>query len=121
MVVYGLSTALSKIAILLLYIRVFTTSNRVFTAGVGLIGFVVIATGIVNTFMTIFQCSPIAYGWNESGGSCIDEVAIARYTAISNVISGAIMLIMPIPRVWRLNLTRSAKIALTATFLHGIM
>lgn len=123
LVLYGLSIAFSKCAILLLYVRVFTTSNRAFTASVYLIGFVVIATGIANTFVAIFQCTPIAYEWNRSiqGGQCIDMVAFARYTMIPNVVTGAIMLIMPLPLAWRLNLTVSARIALTATLLHGIM
>lgn len=123
MLIYGLSIALSKCAILLLYTRVFTTSNRFFTFGAYLIGFIVAATGIVNTSMTIFQCSPVAYEWNKSvhGGKCIDELAFARYMAIPNVITGAVMLIMPIPLVWRLNLNLSAKIAVTATVLHGTM
>ncbi|KAL9070660.1 MAG: hypothetical protein Q9161_004714 [Pseudevernia consocians] len=66
LILHGLSIALSKCAILLLYVRVFTTSNKAFTAGVYVIGFVVIATGIANTFVAIFQCSPIAYEWNKS-------------------------------------------------------
>lgn len=123
LILYALSIALSKCAILLLYIRVFTTSNKAFTVSVYLMGFVVIATGIASTFVAIFQCSPIAYEWDKSiqGGKCIDEVAFARYTAIPNVVTGAIMLIMPLPLSWRLNLTVSARIALTATFMHGIM
>lgn len=105
MVVYGLSIALSKCAILLLYIGVFTTRNKDFTVENYLIGFVVIATGVVNKFVTIFQCSPVAYEWNKSihGGKRVDEVAFARCNADSNVITGAIMLIMPIPLVWSLN------------------
>ena len=122
-ILYGLSIALSKCAILLLYVRVFTTSNRTFTASVYLTGLIVIGTGIANTFGAIFQCSPVAYEWNKSiqGGSCIDEVTFARYMAIPNVVTGVIMLVMPLPLSWRLNLDISAKIALTATLLHGIM
>ena len=119
----GLSIALSKCAILLLYVRVFTSSNRTFIASIYLIGFAVIATGIANTFVAIFQCSPVAYEWNKfnQGGSCIDVVAFVRYMTIPNVVTGAIMLIIPLPLSWKLNLTVSARIALTATFLHGIM
>lgn len=123
LILYGLSIALSKCAILLLYVRVFTTSNKFFTSSVCLMGFVIIATGAANTFVAIFQCSPVAYEWNKSiqGGKCIDQVAFARYMAIPNVVTGAIMLAMPLPLSWKLNLTTSARIALTATFMHGIM
>ncbi|CAF9936255.1 hypothetical protein IMSHALPRED_010522 [Imshaugia aleurites] len=123
LILYGLSIALSKCAILLLYVRVFTTSNKFFTSSVCLMGFVIIATGAANTFVAIFQCSPVAYEWNKSiqGGKCIDQVAFARYMAIPNVVTGAIMLAMPLPLSWKLNLTTSARIALTATFMHGII
>ena len=48
-------------------------------------------------------------------------VAFARFMTIPNVVTGAIMLIMPLPLAWKLNLDFSAKLALTATLLHGIM
>lgn len=123
LILYGLSIALSKCAILFLYVRVFTTSNRTFTLSVYLIGFIVIATGIANTFVSVFQCSPIAYEWDKSlqGGKCIDELTFAQYMAIPNVVTGTLMLVMPLPLAWRLNLDISAKIALIATFLHGTM
>jgi len=123
MVVYGSAVALSKCAILLLYTRVFTTRKRGFTVAVYIVGAVVVATGLVNTFTAIFQCVPIAYKWNKSlsGGKCIDEVAFERYMSIPNVVTGAVMLVMPLPLVWELNITLRQKIALTLTFLHGIM
>ncbi|CAD6583598.1 MAG: hypothetical protein ASARMPRED_001364 [Alectoria sarmentosa] len=65
LILYGLSIALSKCAILLLYLRVFTTSNKAFTVSVYLMGFVVIATGIASIFVAIFQCSPVAYEWDK--------------------------------------------------------
>lgn len=123
LILYGLSVTLSKCAILFLYLRVFTTSNKSFTAGVYVIGFVVIATGIANTFVTIFQCTPVAYEWDKSvqGGRCIDVVAFARFMTIPNVVTGAIMLVMPLPLAWKLSLEMPAKLALTATLLHGII
>lgn len=123
MILYGLSIALSKIAILLLYIRVFTTCKRLFTISASLVGLVIISTGIANTFIAVLQCKPQAFAWDKSikGGTCIDEIAWTRYMAIPNVVTGGVMLAMPLPIVWRLNVSLSAKVALTATFLHGIM
>lgn len=123
MIIYGASIALSKCAILLLYIRVFITTKKSFTITAYAVGFVIIATAIANTFISILQCSPQAFAWDKSmqGGGCIDEIAWTRYMAIPNVVTGIVMLIMPLPVVWRLNISIAAKIALTATFLHGIM
>ena len=123
LILYGLAIALSKCAILLLYVRVFTTSSKTFSITVFLTSAIVIATGIADTFVAIFQCSPVTYEWKKSirGGKCIDELAFARYTTIPNVVTGAMMLVMPLPLLWKLNLTVPARISLIATFMHGTM
>ena len=120
---YGFSIAASKCAILLLYMRIFTSRMRLFRALCYVVGFVIVATCIANTIVAIFSCSPVNYAWNKSvsGGQCIDQVAFARFMSIPNIITGAIMLVMPLPLVWDLNVAMAVKIALTATFLHGIM
>lgn len=60
--IYGSSIVLSKFAILLLYVRVFTTSSsRAFALAVWIIGCSVGAIGIATIFGSIFQCIPIAY------------------------------------------------------------
>ncbi|KAL8993874.1 MAG: hypothetical protein Q9169_006013 [Polycauliona sp. 2 TL-2023] len=119
---YGASVALSKIAILLLFVRVFTTTSRNFTVTVWIIGAFVGATGLATIFGSIFPCTPIGYNWDKTGpGRCIDELEFARSMAALNVITGLATLLLPLPKVWRLNVDLSQKIALTATFLHGIM
>ena len=123
MVIYGIAVASSKCAILLLYIRVFTTYNRTFTVSCYVVGSVVIAVAFVSTFGLIFQCRPVNFAWDKSvsDGTCLDFVAFERYTAIPNVITGAVMLVIPLPSVWKLKVPFAAKLALTATFLHGSM
>ncbi|KAL8865719.1 MAG: hypothetical protein Q9174_006735, partial [Haloplaca sp. 1 TL-2023] len=121
MTLYGAAVALSKGAILLLYVRVFTTSNRKFAYSVYAVGFFVAATGVATTVGSLLQCTPIARNWDMTvQGRCINKLDFARYTAIPNVISGFFMLLLPLPMVWRLNITIQQKTALTATFLHGI-
>ncbi|KAI4248204.1 MAG: hypothetical protein LQ352_005986 [Teloschistes flavicans] len=64
----------------------------------------------------------LSRNWNPAvPGRCINELAFARYTAILNVSTGFLMLLLPLPMVWRLNVTVQQKVALTATFLHGII
>lgn len=122
-VLYGLAIATAKFAILLLYMRVFTARMRLFTALSYVVGFVIATTCIANTFTAIFSCSPIAYTWDKTivGGTCIDQLTFARFISIPNVITGVVMLVMPLPLVWQLNVPVAIKVALTATFLHGIM
>ena len=123
LVLYGVSVAVSKLAILLLYLRVFTAQMRGFTIALVLVGVVVIGAGVANTLAAILQCSPVPYAWDKTidGGNCINGLAFARFMAIPNVVDGFVMLVMPIPLIWRLDLAVQQKVALTATFLHGIM
>lgn len=51
----------------------------------------------------------------------MDMVTFECYTAVPNVITGLVMLVFPMPIIWKLNVAPATKIALTATFLHGIM
>ena len=120
---YGISICLSKWAILLLYRRVFTNTNRWFSVSYYSMASLITITGIINTFIAIFECAPMNHIWNSnvSRGQCIDIVSFTRYIAIPNVISGVIMLFMPLPLVLKLNISQIQKIGLSATFLHGVM
>ena len=121
MISYGLAVAFSKGAILGLYTRVFTTANRPFVFLCYAMGFVIAAVCLANSFGVIFQCTPVSFAWDKSGsqGTCMDFAAFERYTAIPNIVTGLIMLVMPLPLIWKLNISPAAKVALTATFLHG--
>ena len=88
-----------------------------------LLGLVVVATALANIFTAIFQYSPTEFAWDKSipGGICMNDFANAQYMAIPNMVTGAMMLAMPMSLLWRLNIDLSAKVALTATFLHGVV
>ena len=122
-VLYAFSVILSKCALLLLYLRVFTAQMKNFTITLGIVAFIVLTTGVAYAFVAIFQCSPVSFAWNKTipNGKCIDDVAVARWLSVPNVIDGLVMLIMPIPVVWQLAIEIQQKIALTATFFHGVM
>ena len=101
--------------------------SRPFSITVYIMGFIITATALANTFAAIFQCSPVHAAWQGSGSDdarqakCINMAAFDEYMAIPNVITGAVMILMPLPPVLRLNVATLQKIALSATFLHGAM
>lgn len=99
--------------------RIFSTRNfRVFAY---LVGSVVLGLGIAVLFETIFQCSPIAYGWDSTikQGDCIDQIVFYRAVSPINVATGVLILVMPMPLVWRLHAPKGQKLALTGVFLLG--
>ena len=86
------------------------------------LGILVVSTSFVTVIGTIFQCRPVSFAWDKTlDGKCFDVLAFERFTAIPNVVTGLLMLVLPLPIIWRLNVAPVTKVALTATFLHGIM
>ncbi|OKL58533.1 hypothetical protein UA08_06369 [Talaromyces atroroseus] len=109
----------AKISILLFYTRIFTV--RSFCIFAYIVGATVLAHGIGVLFAAIFQCSPIAYTWDKAipGGSCFDQQAFYRYVSPPNILTDVLILVMPLPSVWKLHTRVGQKVALTGVFLLG--
>ncbi|OJJ99505.1 hypothetical protein ASPACDRAFT_61273 [Aspergillus aculeatus ATCC 16872] len=111
----------AKISILIFYIRIFSTRN--FKVAAYIIGALVLGHGIGVLLAAIFQCWPIDYTWNKTtgveGGSCFNQQAFYRYVSPPNILTDVLLLILPLPYVWRLHTTRGHKLALTGVFLLG--
>ncbi|KAF6238430.1 hypothetical protein HO173_003397 [Letharia columbiana] len=84
--------------------------------------------GIAVLFITIFQCSPINsfWEWDYSSGpvplKCNGEdpgFPIPQYIAIPHIVTDAMLLIFPMPLVWKLQMHRSQKAMLTMVFALG--
>ncbi|KAL4864475.1 hypothetical protein BDV12DRAFT_201085 [Aspergillus spectabilis] len=109
----------AKLSILLFYLRIFDTFNfRILTY---IVGFLVLGHGIGVFFAAIFQCSPVQYAWDKTiaGGSCFDQQAFYRYVSPPNILTDLLILIMPLPFVWKLHTRLTQKLALTGVFLLG--
>lgn len=73
-------------------------------------------------FASVFQCDPIAKGWNPTlEGACIDMKAVYKGTAITGVISDVFVIIIPIPMVVNLQLPRQQKVGLIVMFTIGVV
>ena len=72
-------------------------------------------------FAIIFQCLPIEYNWNTTieGGHCIAIGKFALVTSILNVITDVTILVLPLPLVWKLNVTRRRRWGLIVLFALG--
>lgn len=72
-------------------------------------------------FVAIFQCTPIAFGWDPSiaGGTCVNYGALVLVAGICNIVTDFIVLAMPIPLVLKLNLSTQRKRMVIFTFAMG--
>ncbi len=109
-----------KSAIVLLYLRIFGSSR--YRTVFYVVWTYVILCGICPFFVTIFQCRPISYNWNRAqSGRCIDLGTFWIAGGILNVIGDFLVLLAPIPVVWRLHLSGRRKTVLLGIFSLGSM
>ena len=118
---YALAVLFSKLAILLLYLRVFTSAFKSFAYTIYLLGIAIFVTGAIDISTSFLYCAPSPKSPSDSTSpqKCVNQLAFQYYLTIPNIVTGFIMLIIPLPVVWRLKITMVQKIGLTLTFLHG--
>ena len=114
-----------KISILLFYRRVFppevTTPRFRFT----LYTTMILAVGwwFISLILIIFQCTPVRYAWTQiyisEKGHCIDWTAALFASATTNVVVDIIMLTLPISNVWRMQIRKEQKYAISGLFALG--
>jgi hypothetical protein len=70
----------------------------------------------------VFDCHPVNYFWTRTGdGHCLQPFIWQEIFAALNICSDIALLILPIPMVWALQVSRSQKISLSAIFLLGFL
>ncbi|KAI1419682.1 hypothetical protein F5Y12DRAFT_793006 [Xylaria sp. FL1777] len=116
---YGLVFPIEKTTILLLYLRLFRIHRWFRITTYVLIAYIWL-WGISEVIVAISQCTPIAYQWDKSlHGHCIDQLAYYRWVSVPNVIHDVVMLILPLPIIWTLQMDVRQKLALSGVFLIG--
>ena len=116
--IYLAAVALPKLSILCLYLRIFVQSSYRMVTYI-LIG-IVIANWIAFILASIFQCSPFEYQWNKKiSGHCFDVQTFYELLNVPNILTDAVMLVLPMPMVWHLSIPRAHKLGLTLVFLAG--
>jgi hypothetical protein len=107
-----------KISILLFYRRLFDTKR--FNLVSIIVASSVIAYWLCFTLVAIFQCYPVHHTWDKSAsGKCVDTYALLMAASVLYIINDIVIVIMPIPVVWCLRVSRQQKMGLTGLFLLG--
>lgn len=110
-----------KMSILLLYRRIFAVKK--FILATNIMGGVVFCWFLIVIFELAFVCRPYAFNWDKSiqGGTCGPEIKLWLSNGILHVIIDTIILILPMPMVWKLNTQLSNKISLSIIFGLGFL
>ncbi|KAJ3459936.1 hypothetical protein MRS44_016009 [Fusarium solani] len=72
-------------------------------------------------FAVVFTCNPIRKHWDArvTEGSCGHQIGIYMTTATMGIVTDLILLIMPIPMIWRLQMPTRQKIGVILLFFIG--
>lgn len=108
-----------KLSILTFYYRVFITPvfRRVVLATITFIALWVLTITIVLGL----ECRPTAKFWDPTiPGDCFNLVAVSYFTNISNLVTDLWIFFLPIPVIWRLQISRNRKLGLCGVFLIGL-
>ena len=83
-------------------------------------GIFVAATEITQIFSGIFQCTPINAAWDPRvKGHCIYLSKVLITGAAFDIASDFVILLLPMPKLWHLQISRKQKIQLIGIFLLG--
>lgn len=115
------AATLPRLAIVALYLRIFKVSQyRI--AAYSVAGLMILAwVGLNITHLAM--CTPVQFNWNKNipGGHCINQEAFFRWSSLPNMVEDLALLVMPIPVVWRLQMSTITKIGVIFTFALGSM
>ncbi|KAI4282372.1 MAG: hypothetical protein L6R35_005428, partial [Caloplaca aegaea] len=108
-----------KMSILILYLRLFAV-NRTFRYVTWSMMFLVCGYLMANLLTQIFGCSPRSKYWEPgTPGHCIDYTTAGLAYGSMNIVSDLLILILPIPLVWQLELSRREKVSISVIFMSG--
>lgn len=119
--VYLAAVVLPKLSILVLYLRIFI--KRTDRIACWATAAFLIANWLGATVALFCMCMPLDFLWDKTipDGHCIDINAGYRWSSLMNIITDVVMLILPLPVIWKIQTSMRLKIGLTLTFALGSM
>ncbi|KUJ21600.1 uncharacterized protein LY89DRAFT_378431 [Mollisia scopiformis] len=120
---YTLTTTLTKLSLLLFFLRIFP--NRQFRLQVQILSLLVILTGLSLIIALAFQCIPFSGYWTNwslpfsSQTKCINQYAALYAGSGLSIVLNLIILLLPIPTLWKLELSIKRKVNVLVMFSVG--
>ncbi|KAI3401674.1 hypothetical protein diail_9338 [Diaporthe ilicicola] len=121
-IMYMVALGLTKVAMLLLYLKVFPgqTFRRICFVMVAICLAYIISTSLA----TIFNCTPVSYNWTswtgETKGHCFSFNTFAWAQSSLNIVLDLTIILLPIPQLWKLNMGKKKRIQLVLMFSVGL-
>ncbi|OTA99779.1 hypothetical protein M426DRAFT_324849 [Hypoxylon sp. CI-4A] len=120
-IIYIMALALTKVSILLFYLKVFPKRSFRITAQI-LIGMNLL-WAVTYDLLLIFQCQPIDGAWkfwdNEYNAKCISINILGWSAAATNIGFDLAVIVLPLPELFQLSLSLKKRLQIIAMFAVG--
>ena len=117
---WAAANTLIKLSILHLYVQIFSVSRVRKVAYAVMLLVVLFGFGII--LMQFLMCRPFVKEWDQKRpGVCGDTIKSALVTGIINMCIDTIIILLPMPVLWGLQMRIRRKVELTVIFGLGIM
>ena len=119
--IYVIGLYFVKLSLLILLCRVFGVNRYFRWANYALVAFWTVYS-LTDTLVIIFQCTPVHKAWApEVNGHCLDLIELGVSSGYINIATDVMILLLPIPMVWSLQLSTKIRLAIMAIFATGIL
>ncbi|KAB5536421.1 hypothetical protein GE09DRAFT_1226482 [Coniochaeta sp. 2T2.1] len=117
---WALSLSLCKISILIMYCTIFSMRPFVWTARITAV--IIVMWVLATTLMGFFMCRPFEFNWIPTlpDGRWGNQVLSYQVTGAMNLVTGLVVLVLPMQYLYGLNLALYKKIVLMVSFAVGI-
>ncbi len=113
------ATVSIRISMLLFYIRIFVVRRFRTICWIFIILNLLILISIIFTACLI--CQPILYSFDKTipGGHCGNLAHFELYSTITSLVSDSVIVILPMPMIWRLQMHTKRKVGISIVFGMG--
>lgn len=119
-IVWATSLTLSKTSILTLYSKIFTISYFIVAAKITAV--VIFLWMLVVILGSLLICQPLESNWDQTiAGHCGSSITLWMCHGVLNIVTDLIVLLLPMPYIYSLELSLYKKLVLMATFGLGLL
>ncbi|KAL9577120.1 MAG: hypothetical protein Q9212_006576 [Teloschistes hypoglaucus] len=121
---YIVAIAAAKISLLLFLYRIFHIDKR-FRIAAWITGAVLVLWSLITILLAIFSCKPIRASWDlkvrmDPKTVCYPKAYdVENIYGFCNVITDVVLIALPIPLVWKMQVSRKKKFAVAMVFATG--
>lgn len=120
--IFDTGTAVSKSSALFFYARIFGVTNTRFKYALWLVHAMNIAWLIAILLSVTFMCNPVEKAWKPAlDGHCLNTGLLWTGSGITSLIIDVIILVLPLPMLWKLQMKAIRRVQITGVFICGYL